>query len=1147
VNEGQAFSLDDKYRLERGTVYLTGIQALVRLPIEQMRRDRLAGLRTAAFISGYEGSPLGGYDLALQRAGGLLAEHNIRFAPGVNEDLAATAVMGSQTYQMLPDPQVDGVVGIWYGKGPGVDRSGDVLRHANLAGTGRHCGALALAGDDHVSKSSTIPHQSEFSFYNVGMPTLTPGSPQEILDYGLLGIALSRYCGAWTGLKLATDVCDGGGTVEVSPERCRSVEPEYLIDGEPYRKVMNGLLLVPTSLELEKELLYRRHEAARRFALANDLNHIVARHAHDRFGIVAAGKAYYDLRSALRNLGLDESELEQAGVRILKLGMVFPLEPRIIEEFSAGLDEVLVIEEKRSFIELQLRDLLYNRDPRPAIYGKSDRNGEPLLPSHGELDAEIIAKALAPQLGVVPDRGRYLGRIAETEQLFTESKGAPPRPPTYCSGCPHNRSTFLLEGQIAGGGIGCHGMAAMLGEAHRGIAYLGHMGGEGAAWIGMSPFTRREHLFQNIGDGTYFHSGRQAVHAAVASGVNITYKILFNNVVAMTGGQDVAGGLTIPALTRELESAGVKRIVLLSDDPHKYRHGAGLAAPVKLRPREDLEQALADLEKAPGATALIYDQMCAAEKRRRRNRGLLPQAVRRVVIHERVCEGCGDCVAKSNCVSLHPVETEFGPKTRIHQSSCNADYSCVLGDCPSFVSVMVEEGTGLKRKPLPELPAVEIPEPARKVPLQGPYHILMPGIGGTGVVTVNALLATAALLEGKHATTLDQTGLAQKGGAVVSHLTLSAAPVETSNRISCGAADLLLGFDVMGAAGRGNLQRLHPEKTVAVVNSHEIPTAETVRKGLTVVSAGGWFLDTITRFTRAAENIFVDASKIAEELFGGHLYTNVFLLGVAFQAGRIPLRCASIEQAVRLNGVAVARNLEAFAWGRKYIDDPGAVLALAGEGKTPPKHSFEELLQHRCRELTRYQDAAYAQQYRAFVEEVHGAEQHAMPGSTRFAAAVARNLYKLMAYKDEYEVARLLIDPEFEKQVQATFETPRKLVYHLHPPLLRALGLKRKLSLGPWFRPILKVLAAGKRLRGTAFDPFGRAAVRQEERRLIEWYRDTMRSQLPGLARRLPLAVEIAGLPDQIRGYEHIKLDSARRVRQAAADLLVESRRETAA
>jgi indolepyruvate ferredoxin oxidoreductase len=1147
VSEGRPFSLDDKYRLERGMVYLSGIQALVRLPIEQMRRDRRAGLRTAAFISGYEGSPLGGYDMALERAGGLLAEHNIHFVPGVNEDLAATAVMGSQTYQMLPGPQVDGVVGIWYGKGPGVDRSGDVLRHANLAGTGQNCGALALAGDDHVSKSSTIPHQSEFSLYNVGLPTLTPGNTQEVLDYGLYGIALSRYCGAWTGLKLATDVCDGGATIEVSPERCRVVEPEFLIDGEPYRKVMNALLLIPASLDFEKELLYRRHEAARRFARANGLNRIVARHSRDRVGIVSAGKSYYDLRTALRNLGIGDAELEKAGVRILKLGMVFPLEPSIVEEFVAGLDELVVVEEKRSFIELQLRELLYNQQPRPAIYGKSDRNGEPLLPSHGELDAETVAKALARQLGVVADHDRYLGRIAETAEFFRETKGAPPRPPTYCSGCPHNRSTLLLEGQVAGGGIGCHGMAAMLGEAHRGIAYLGHMGGEGAAWIGMSPFTSRKHLFQNIGDGTYFHSGRQAVHAAIASGVNITYKILFNDVVAMTGGQTVAGGLSIPVLTRELEAAGIQRIVLLSDDPGKYERGAGLAASVELRPREDLEQTLAELEKVPGATALIYDQMCAAEKRRRRNRGLLPQPVRRIVIQERVCEGCGDCVAKSNCVSLRPVETEFGPKTRIHQSSCNADYSCVLGDCPSFVSVMVEEGSGLKRKPLPELPAVEIPAPAHTPPLRGPYHILMPGIGGTGVVTVNALLATAALLERKHATTLDQTGMAQKGGAVVSHLTISAEPLETSNRVSCGAADLLLGFDVMGAAGRGNLKRAHRERTVAVVNSHETPTGETVRKGLTVLSADGMFLDTINRLTRARENVFVDASRLAEALFGGHLYTNIFLLGVAYQAGYIPLRSSSIEQAIRLNGVAVQRNLEAFAWGRKYVDDPRAVDALAGEETPPAKQSFEELLEHRVRELTLYQNAAYAQQYRAFVDEVHRAEQQAAPGSTKLAEAVARYLYKLMAYKDEYEVARLLVDPSLEDQVRATFEKPGKVVYHLHPPLLRALGMRRKLSLGPWFRPVLKLLAAGKRLRGTLFDPFAYASVRRDERQLITWYRDTLRSLLPGLAGHLPLAVEIANLPDQIRGYENVKLDAAHRVRQTAGQLLLESRRETAA
>ena len=890
MTERRAYSLDDKYRLERGVVYLTGIQALVRLPIEQMRRDRRAGLRTATFISGYEGSPLGGYDLALQSAGALLDEHHIRFVPGVNEDLAATSVMGSQTYQMLPDPQVDGVVGIWYGKGPGVDRSGDVLRHANLAGTGKHCGALALAGDDHGSKSSTIPHQSEFSLYNVGIPTLVPGNTQEILDYGLFGIALSRYSGAWTGLKLATDICDGGGTVEVSPDRCPTREPDYLIDGQPYEKVMNGLLLVPISLDLEQELLYRRHEAARRFARVNGLNRIAVSHAHDRFGIVAAGKSYYDLRTALRNLRLDDAALEKAGIRILKLGMVFPLEPAIIEEFCAGLSELLVVEEKRSFIELQLRELLYNRESRPAIYGKAGRKGELLLPSHGELDAEIDRPS-ARDSTRHPDRERPLSRAhrgnretACRAQTSAASRadillGLPSQPLDAFGGGPDRRRRNRLprDGRLARRGPSRNRIHRSDGRRRRGLDRHVVLHAPRAS---VPEHWRRHVLSFRASGGSRRRRRRCQRHVQ-------------DSVQRCRRHDRRPDGCRRPWHPRadsELEAAGVKRIVLLSDDPEKYEDRAGLAGSVDVRPREDLEETAAELEKVRGVTALIYDQMCAAEKRRRRNRGLLPQPVRRIVINERVCEGCGDCVAKSNCVSLRPVETEYGPKTRIHQSSCNTDYSCVLGDCPSFVSVMVEEGTGLKRKPLPDLPPIDIPEPVRKASLEEPYHILMPGVGGTGVVTINALLATAALLEGKHVITLDQTGLAQKGGAVVSHLTISDGPLESSNRISAAAADLVLGFDVLGAAGRDILKRSDPDRTAAVVNSHEIPTAEAVRKGLTVLSADGWYIDTINRFTRARDNIFVDASQLAEDLFGSHLHTNIFLLGVACQAGHIPPR-----------------------------------------------------------------------------------------------------------------------------------------------------------------------------------------------------------------------------------------------------------------
>ncbi len=1144
------YALGDKYRAESGSAYMSGIQALVRLPIEQMLRDRRRSLNTGCFISGYPGSPLGGYDSALLQAQKHLEPHNIHFSPGVNEDLALTAVMGSQLFQKLPDPAVDGAVGIWFGKGPGVDRSGDALRHASFAGTGKNCGALALAGDDHVSKSSTIPHQSELSFYNCSVPVLSPSHTQEVLDYGLYGIEMSRFSGAWTGLKLATDLCDGGGIVEFSPERCPVAIPELLIDGEPYEKTTATMLVVPYSLGLEADVHHHRLEAARHFARRNGMNRITAKHEDDRLGIVTCGKSYADLMSALRALRLGEEDLEREGVRILKMGMVFPLEPWIIDEFTDGLETVLVVEEKRSFLEFQLRELLFNRSVRPAVFGKTDAAGGPLLPSTGELDADMIALVLGRFIHRTPGVENEIKKIAAVSEKFAKDprvRGA--RAPSYCSGCPHNRSTLLLEGQIAGGGIGCHGMAGLMREVSRGIEYIFQMGGEGAAWIGASPFSKKKHIFQNIGDGTYFHSGRMAIQAAVDAGVNITYKILYNDAVAMTGGQTAAGGLPIPAVTHELEAQGIKKIVLISDDIERYGDRSMLARSVDVRERDELEDILAELEHVEGVSVMIYDQMCAAEKRRRRNRGILPKPLRRIVINERVCEGCGDCVKHANCVSLLPVETDFGPKTRIHQSSCNSDYTCAWGDCPSFVSVMIEDGSGLKRRPLPELETMETPEPQDKVEAGGGYRILMPGVGGAGVVTVNAMLATAALLDGRQAITLDQTGVAQKGGAVVAHLTISDRPIESSQRINAASLDLLLGFDLIGAAYAQNLKCCSPERTVAVVNSKEILTGEAIRKRLTVLSSEGGYVHSIRRNTRDEDNLFVDASTFAETLFGGHVFTNVFLVGAAYQKGLLPLTSAAIEEAIRLNGVAVERNLEAFAWGRKFIDDPGIFEQyLPQEGKSAPERTLDELIADREDELTAYQNAAYAEEYRRFVERVRTAEQRVRTGAEELTKAVAWNLHKLMAYKDEYEVARLLADPSFQQRIDDIFEKPAKVVFHLHPPLLRSLGVKKKMALGPWFRPFLRLLARCKVLRGTPFDPFGRLPSRREERETIAWYRREIGALVDRLdVSTLTSAIEIARAPENIRGYEDVKRESAAHVKEWVAARLERAARDEAA
>ena len=1140
----RSFSLDDKYALESGDAYMSGIQALVRLPIEQMRRDVRSGLRTGCMISGYEGSPLGGYDIALQRAQRFLAEHEIRFVPGVNEELALATVMGSQLFQSFPEPLYDGAVGIWYGKGPGLDRSGDALRHANFAGTGDRCGALALAGDDHVSKSSSIPHQSEFSLYNAAVPVLNPSCTQEVLDFGLYGIAMSRFSGAWSGLKLSTDLCDGGGIVEFGPGRCPVEEPELTIGGEPYRKALGLMLVVPYSLSLEAEVHEHRLQAVRAFARANGLNRITVRHDSDRLGILTTGKSHADLMSALRLLRVGDAELRRAGVRILKLGMSYPLEPSIIDEFTRGLETVVVIEEKRSFVELQLRELLFNRSRRPAVCGKRDAGGETLFPSTGELDAGMIALGLSRFLGSVarlPQRPDTPAADFSKTPGFRPGRGA--RTPSYCSGCPHNRSTLLLEGQLAGGGIGCHGMAGLMRDAGRGIEFLFQMGSEGASWIGVAPFTGTRHLFQNIGDGTYFHSGRLAVQAAVAAGVDVTFKILYNDAVAMTGGQDAAGALPVPALTKELEAQGIRKIVVVSDDPRRYQGESSLAPMAEYRPREELEDVLAELAAVRGVSVMIYDQLCAAEKRRRRNRGIMPQPTRRILINERACEGCGDCVAQANCVSLLPVETEYGPKTRIHQSSCNADYTCAWGDCPSFVSVEIEPGSGLRRRALPDLPELDIPEPeAKAVPGDG-YHVLMPGVGGTGVVTISALLATAAHLDGLHVITLDQTGVAQKGGAVVAHITLSRSRIDSSQRIPQASADLLLGFDLLGAAFPKNLDFCDPDRTVALVNSKEILTGEAIRKGLTVLSPDGGHLEAIRRGTRREDCEFVNATALAETLFGGHIFSNMFLVGAAYQKGLLPLSSEAIEQAIRLNGVAVKRNLEVFAWGRQYALDPALLrpyLPAAPTASVP--QSLEALIEDRERELTAYQSAAYASEFRRIVDRVREAEDRVRPGSRKLARAVAWNLHKIMAYKDEYEVARLLTDPAFDQQVTDTFARPKKVVYHLHPPLLRRLGFRNKIAFGPWIRPFLEMLARGRILRGTPLDPFGWLPSRREERQLVQWYVDLVEGLLDRLDEgNLERAAEIAGVAREIRGYEDIKRGSVARAKAWVEERLQEA------
>jgi len=1142
----QDYSLDAKYRLERGRIFLSGIQALVRLPLDQHRADRRLGLNTATLVSGYRGSPLGGLDLTLERSPDLLREHNVVFLSGVNEDLGATAVFGSQLANLFPNPKYDGVLGMWYGKGPGVDRSGDIFKHANFAGVGRYGGVLALAGDDPLSKSSTIPSHSEVAFYDALFPVLFPGTIQEILDLGRLGFELSRYSGLWVGFKIVTNVADEVSTAEVAPDRIRIVDPGFLREGQPWRPRQNPLLMPPYGLETEREIHYGRLEAAKAFAAANGLNRITLDTPDAWLGIAAPGKTYYDLREALRELGLDDAALRHHGIRLLRIGMLFPMEPEIVRTFARGLQELLVVEEKRAFCELFIRDVLYNQADRPRVTGKRDLEGRPLVPADAELDADRIARIVASRLERKLSLESITARVALLEALRQRPEPVTlARQPYFCSGCPHNRSTVLPEGSIASAGIGCHGMALLMDRNTMGLT---HMGGEGVQWVGIAPFTETKHIFQNLGDGTFFHSGSLAIRQAVASGVNVTYKILYNSAVAMTGGQDAAGAIPVPELTRQLEAEGVRRVIVMTDEPDKYPKGVRWAQGVEVWHRDRLHEAQRLLRDIPGVTALVYDQRCAAEKRRLRKRGKLPDPAMRVFINEAVCEGCGDCGAKSNCLSVHPVETEFGRKTQIHQSSCNKDYSCLQGDCPSFLTVVP---LGAPRKKERRLSAVDraLPEPVLRVPRDA--NVFMTGIGGTGVVTVNQILGTAALIDGRVIRGLDQTGLSQKGGPVVSHLKLFDAAPEVSNKVAAGGTDCYIGFDILVATAPQNLDHARPDRTIAVVSTSQVPTGAMVTHTDVEFPEANALITAINRFTRKDENVFLDALGLAEALFDDHMAANMIVLGAAYQAGAIPVRAAAIEEAIGLNGVSVPMNTHAFRVGRLVVADPAWVQttrrqrvgagdvsrALTDEARALIERvratgELRRLLEIRVPELIAYQNAAYARDYVDVVRRVREAERGASPDDSRLSEAVARNLFKLMAYKDEYEVARLHLRNDVARALAAEYPGGVRVQYHLHPPLLRALGLTRKLRLGTWVEGVFRLLAAMKGLRGTALDPFGRAEVRRVERHLIGEYRGLVDKALIGLsAESYARALELAGLPDLIRGYEDVKLRTVRRFR----------------
>ncbi|KAF1045868.1 MAG: hypothetical protein GAK35_01224 [Herbaspirillum frisingense] len=1163
-------SLDDKYTLERGRVFMTGIQALVRLPILQRQYDVRAGLDTAGFITGYRGSPLGAVDQTAEKARRYLEAHQVKFHPGMNEDLAATSVWGTQQVNLFPGAKHDGVFSLWYGKGPGVDRCCDVFKHANMAGTSKHGGVLVIAGDDHAAKSSTAAHQSEHILKACGIPVLYPSTVQEYLDYGLHGWAMSRYTGLWVAMKCVTDLVESGMSVMIDPDRVKIQIPDFELPPDGL-----NIRLPDAVLAQEARMNNYKWYAALAYARVNKLNRIIWDSPRARIGIITAGKSYLDTRQALEDLGIDEQVASDIGIRLYKVGMTWPLEAEGVREFAQGLDEILVVEEKRQILEYQLKEELYNwrDDVRPRVVGKFDDTGEWsgsqreghgnwLLPATYELNPAQIARAIATRISRYfaghPVEQRVRARVAYLEakeatlNISTKPDPTKDRIPHFCSGCPHNTSTKLPEGSRGLAGIGCHYMVTWM---DRETNVFTHMGGEGVTWVGQAPFTSEKHVFANLGDGTYFHSGLLAVRAAVAANVNITYKILYNDAVAMTGGQEFDGPLDPAMISRQLAAENVNPIIVVTDEPDKYPAGTRWAEGVTIRHRSELDAVQRELREVSGVSAMIYDQTCASEKRRRRKRNAYPDPAKRAVINEAVCEGCGDCSVQSNCLSVEPLETEFGRKRQINQSSCNKDYSCVNGFCPSFVTV---EGGKLKKPARVQAGAAgdsapatpKLPEPALPS-LAEPYGILVAGVGGTGVITIGQIIAMAAHLEGRACSVLDMTGLAQKGGAVMSHVRVAEqADHIYSTRVGTGAANLVIGCDVIVAASRDALSRMGEGRTHAAVNSTQTPTAAFVRNPdwqFPTASSEGEIAKACGRDNLA----LVDAGRIATALMGDAIATNMFMLGYAWQRGWVPLSDAALLRAIELNAQQVEFNKQAFSWGRVAAHDIDTVLNAAKrngmtaqviEFKRAP--SLEETVERRVTFLSAYQNAAYARRYSDFVQQVRTAESALGEAGKplKLTQAVAQYLFKLMAYKDEYEVARLYTDGTFRDKIASMFEGDYQIKFHLAPPLLAKhddKGHLVKKQYGAWMMPAFGVLAKLRFLRGTAFDPFGYTTERKQERALIGEYEATVVRLLGKLtADNLAQVVAVARIPEDIRGYGHVKERHLKAAKQKEASLL---------
>jgi indolepyruvate ferredoxin oxidoreductase len=1144
-------TLDDKYDLSKDNVFITGTQAVIRMLLMQRERDRLAGINTAGLVSGYRGSPIGGLDQNLWRARKWLDQSNIVFQPGLNEELAATAIWGAQQAEVRGEGKYDGVFGLWYGKGPGVDRSGDVFRHANMAGSSKHGGVLALMGDDHTAESSTVAHQSEFHFVDVMMPILNPAGVQEILDYGLYGYAMSRFSGTWVAFKCVKDNIESTSSVDASLDRVKVIIPGDFTMPPGGLNIRNR----DGVLDQEARLQDFKRDAMLAFVRANNLNRIVLSGGRNpKIGIITVGKSYLDVRQALDELGLDEVKANDMGLRLYKVACPWPLSQAELVDFARGLDKVIVVEEKRSLIEVQLREELYGTANQPVCIGKKDEEGSWLFPVKGALDPNDIAIAIGERLLAYHNNDDLRGRVARlrhAQDVLATTGDVATRTPHFCAGCPHNSSTKVPEGMRAYAGIGCHYMVQWMDRSTEGFT---QMGGEGANWIGESPFSKRGHVFQNLGDGTYNHSGVLALRWSIHTKTNVTYKILFNDAVAMTGGQKHEGGLTVDMIARQVREEGVERIALVTDEPHKYPKEIRWPAGMTIHHRSELEAVQRQLADVPGVSVMIYDQTCASEKRRRRKRGEFPDPDKRVIINDLVCEACGDCSVQSNCVAVQPVETEFGRKRQIDQSNCNKDFSCVNGFCPSFVTV---HGAKVK-KAVPEAVSTEgvtfkpLSDPAIPA-IDRTFNVIVTGVGGTGVVTIGAILGMAAHLEGKGLGMIDMAGLAQKGGAVYSHVRLANNQDDIhAIRVSAESAHLVLGCDLVVTGTKKVLAAVKQGQTALVVNTAEVMPGDFTRNA--DFSLPTERLKRAIKSAAGAEGAsFVDATAIATALLGNAIAANMFMLGYAYQTGRVPLSGAAIEKAIELNSEAVKMNLAAFTWGRRAAAEPELIASVIGEMKAPTEsrklsETLDELIERRVAFLSDYQSRRYARRYSTFVERVRAAEDKAVPGSTALTDAVARSLFKLMAYKDEYEVARLYTNGHFEKQVASAFEGENlRYEFHMAPPVLAkkdpVTGLPRKMSFGPWMLKAMGVLAKFKPLRGTPLDVFGYTHERRTERQLIREFEGRTEEIMTKLnAGNHATAIGLAGIPQKIRGFGHIKERNLKAAKAEEADLLAKFR-----